>query len=684
MNIFQCRNGVLPGGLECIFRITRMDETGNKKTFGCLRHGGHQGFDHYNLYPEHDPATGDAVYQPTNPSDPFKTGEIILSWENLTSHQSGRNYDFRDFPADIHPQYSIAEHNHPTKSFLGEDDLGEIFGDDNPALVHSGWNTEKFYKIPSVEYCQGGIYGHYDPKSDMIMHSCMRSHLGTPGWINYTNRKESAQKKDLYIGYATDEEIISFAGSMFKDKKIALRMADAMLEVKRGKFINLWTLMSNNFVSPKVKREFMNRTSTTSESSIYRGKANLLHFCALYGHIDGMQWYEQVTDANGVTSMVPKATHKDIRIVLKENILNWVLNYPPLKKILVGGSKYPTDQRYWFVVLLLKQAKKDGILNKKAMLPDWLINLIKAKNDPEVRLFGEIMNYSQLPAEYKNEYHVAQHAYLGTTPLDTISSLYPGMINIKKELLGDGKKIDILGWGQFLEILKLGRRWSISEIRNAFEHFIPSWLRDEPDIFYAWLQAVADLPMEETDSVSTDEFKELLKKEGRKAFAEPGPVQILEHGAVNFNHGEGGLSAGRAFASNILDASLDWENWVTWADWNVVRMPIGNWFEANAKVRIVRESGHETFWAMLAAHGGLIDDRKEIDRILADQTLNETLSQDAYEEALESSQHNIATTRSTVEAGLDGEDLTNLMCDDPFNGTVTHLDKGEGIWDGEE
>lgn len=684
MNIFKCRNGVLPGGLECIFRITRLDEAGSKKYFGCSRHGGRTGYDRYNLFPEHDPATGDAVYQQTNPTDPFKLGEIVLAWENLTGHQSGRNFDFRDFPADIHPQYSIAEHNHPTKSFLSEEDVGEVFGDDSPTLVHTGWSTEKFYKIPTVEVCQGGIYGHFDPKANMIMHPCLRSHIGIPGWINYTNREESAQKKELYIGFASDVEIEKFSDSLFKDKKLATKMTEAMLLVKRGHFINLWTLMTNNFVSPKIKREFMNKTSTESLSTIYRGKANLMHFCSLYAQVGRMQWSETVVDANGTATKITKTIHKDMVSAYKENILNWVLNYPPLKKIVTWHTKQNTDNRYWFIILLLKQARKDGILNMKTMLPDWLIGLIKAKHDPMVKVFNEMMPYSQLPAEYKDEYHVAQHAHLGTSPLDTINSLYPGMINIKKELLTDEKRIDALGWGQFLQILKVGRRWSMSEIRNAFEHFIPSWMRDDPSIFYGWLQNVADLSLEESETLSKEEHAELLKKEGRRGIEEPGPVQILEHGAVNFNHGEGGLSAARAFASNILNTSLDWEDWVTWGDWDVVKMPIGNWYEANAKVRIIRESDHETFWAMLATHGGLIDDRKEIEKILSDQTLAETLDRSAYEEALEASEQNVATMGSIVEAGLDGEDLSDLMCEDHASGTITHLDKGEGLWDGAE
>lgn len=686
MNIFQCQKGVLPGGLECAFRIVKTNSAGKPSYFGCVRHGGNPGKDFYNLYPEHDYNTGDAVYQPSNPGDPFKLGEITLSWENLTSHQSGRNYDsFRDFPADIHPLYSVSEHNHPTKSILGVDDVGDVFGDDSPALVHSGWKTEKFYGKSSVELCQGGIYGRFDTKANMIMHTCMRSHIGVPGFINYTNRNDVV-KKELYIGYASDNDIISFAAGIFKDTKVALRMADAMLEVKRGNYINLWTVMTNNFVAHDVKRRFMSKISSDMHANIYKGRANLMHFCSLYSCVDQMNWTEYITDANGDTKRISKSTHSDLRKVYKENILNWILNYPPLQNIdLNHGGKYAPHNRYWFVVLLIKRAKRDGILNKKAMLPEWMISMILEKNDPMVKLFGKPMLYSQLPAEYKGEYHEAQDAHLDTeNPTHIIENLYPGMINIKSELLQD-KKVDAFMWGQFLQILKAGRRWSISEIKNAWEHFEPSWIQDDPSIFYSWLENVADLPMEEVDTISKEEGEELVKRGERKLLTEPGPVTLAEHGACNFNLGDGGLSQQRAFASNLLNNSLDYSNWETWDDYDVVRTPVGNWYEANAKVSHARECNHETFWAMLAQCGGLIDDRRNIDKILSDSTLHETLDADAYEEALIASQENVASINGAIQGSLDGDDLDELMGYDPITDETSHLSSSmEGIWLGEE
>lgn len=684
MNIFQCRNGSLPGGLECIFKIIRKDETGNRKVFGCSKHSGKHGFDHYNLYPEHNQATGDIIYQPSNPSDPYKLGEIVISWENLTSHQSGRNFDSRSFPADIHPLYTQSEHNYPTKHFLGPDDLGEVFGDENPALVHPGWTTEKFYGLSMVEYCQGGIYGRYDEKADMVMHPCMRSHTELPNWVNYTNRKEEKPKKDLYIGFSSDNDIVNFANSFFKDVRIASRMSQAMIKVKNGTFINLWTLMSNNFVDHNTKRDFMKRTSVDSLATIYRGRANLQQFWILYNSLDSVSWNNTVLDENGVEISEKCKIYKDFVKIYKENILNWIMNYPLLKEVInKPQSKFEPYDRYWFVILLLKKARKDNILNLKVDIPDWLKNIILEKNDPVIRLFGKAMKYSELPAEYKAEYHDSQLDYVGSNTWDAVDSRYPGMLNIKKELINEKNKIDILGWGQFLEILKLGRRWTMNEIKNAYEHFRVSWFQEDPSIFYDWLDKVVNLPIEDENSLSENEFGKLLEKIGgtendpikRKGMKEPEPIQALVYGSDHYNLGDGSLSPQRAFASNIIDASLNWKNWETWDDWNVVKMPLGNWFEATGKVRSIREPEHDTFWTMLAAKGGLVDDLRETKKMLPDYV---------YEEAMKASQENIATLDSIVEGGLDSDDLGELMAYDNSDGSMTHLDKGEGLWHGEE
>src|SRR5574343_1369421 len=185
MNIFECRNGS-QNGFDCLFNLTKK---------GCLRCAGKQGHDTYNLYPEIEGSnplentSGDVVYQPSNPGDPYKIGDM-LAFENLTGHQNGRNFDLRYFDADIHPLYNQIEYNVPIhKSEFGslipilEKDLpGDIFGD-NPTLVHSGWNETRFIGASNVEYCKG-INGKFNSFLGYVSHTCIKEHY-TPDWNNF-------------------------------------------------------------------------------------------------------------------------------------------------------------------------------------------------------------------------------------------------------------------------------------------------------------------------------------------------------------------------------------------------------------------------------------------------------------------------------------------------------------------
>jgi hypothetical protein len=628
MNIEQCRRGTLPGNLECIFRIKKKDSRGKETYFGCLKHGGKPGRDHYNLYPEHSGDTMDYVYQPSNPLDPYKLGEIILAWENLTSHQSGRNFDLKsERPADIHPLYTAVEHNYPTVSHMAPDTVGEIFGEESPALVHPGWQPDaiKFYGLNNIDVCQqyGGIYGKYDQKKDMIMHQCLKSHIEIPGWINYTNRKETPNKKELYIGYATMKEILDFTTTLFKNRVVASRMFDAMMLIKAGTFINLWCLMVNNFVDKDTKTAFMSKVSIDTPNTIFKSKINIIQFYELYNMIDRMTWTEKIVDVDGNTNEVKKTIHKDIATIYKENILNWILNHPHLQTIEPGLSHYGPTDRFWFLLPLLKRARKDGILNVKAILPPWLVNLLTYKHTPVAKVFGKVTTYDQFSEELKGEYADGKYSHLDSkSPMEIFSRSYPGMINIKKELLSTGdRKIDSLGWGQFLEILKVGQRWSMIEIEEAFDKFLLSWTQDDPSIFFEWLD---DEEFPPSGAFVINILNAILP-----CITEEGPIQRSRNKA--------------------------WNTWTSWDDWNIVKMPIGNWFDASVKTKSTRPViGHDVFWRMAAAIGGLVDDRKEIEKILTSST---------YEEAMES----LLSSDPVIDTEDDNDDDStyNLLMDAP-------------------
>lgn len=663
MNIHTCRKGTLKidgsrkNDLLCLYRIVKTDDEGNIISYGCAKCAGKQGHDNYNLFPEVD-ESGDIVYQETNQKDPWKLGETTFIEESLTQHQSGKTYNFRTLPADIHPEYSVSEHNNPIISentdVRNDSNVGEIFGDGFPTLVSTAWTTEKYYGINKVEVCNEAIYGKFNIKSNMIMHACLRSYIGTPGWINYTYSNESINKKELYIGYASDEKIKEFAFSHFKNEKIANIMYDAMLLVKKGVFINLWTLMTNNFVDDTIKKSFMAKTSFISNASIYKGRINLKHFCDFYRFIDKMTWIKKTINADGKQVKENCSISSDIKRMYKENILNWILNYPELKNIELGKVNYSTSQRYWYVLSLAKLALKEKILNANVLLPNWLSKLAKDKIDPEVRLFGELTTFSKLPAEYKSEYISGLFNHTAKDTTKTIDNIYPSMRNIKKDIYGDmklvHKAVGYSGWGQFCEILKLGQKWSMAEIRNAFEHFIPSWIKNDPSIFYNWLFDISELPIDPIYTVTQDEYNELLKKAKKASIAEIGSQQLLEHGASDFDFGDGALSSERAFVRNILDASIKPKDWETWDDWNVCKIPISKWYEATTRLKVKRNNGHNVFWTKLASCGGLKRDNKARQMLINAHLI----------EALESNEESLANLSGVVEGGLDINDVNDI------------------------
>lgn len=740
MNVFQCKNGVIPKGAdgdkikitsECIFRITRM-EHGNVVTHGCVLHACKEGHDYYNLYPELEgfqahgprqdgkpavPVTGQAtaersmlvyntdgkvLYQPSNRTDPYKLG-AEFGEENLTEHNSGKSFDFRSFDADINPKYHRIDFNVPTKHILGDEDVGEIMGDENPALVHPSWNTEKFEGISSVEVCRNAIYGRYNPDDNIVFHVCMKSHIGLPNWINYTNTVMDVKPADLYVGFASDDEISSFAHDCFKNWTVAERVAEALIFVKNGGYVNFWSLLKNNFIPKKSITDFTRRINTESIDSIYKKNAfgsrdGLENYVKLYFMLDKMQWKDEVIDEEGNTKVDLMKIPDDYLHRYRENILNWVLNHPMLKKVSLEEKKYRPEERYWFIIPLLKRALKDGTLNKTVLLPQWMISMLKKPN-PSVKVFRETKRYNELSEELKGEYHDAQIMQLdnmSASSSDNINRQYPGMRVIRNELpanllreadlmvIGneDGEKN---GWKQFTELLHLGKRWSMLEIKNAFEHFVPSWSQNAPFIFYDWLEKIAESPIEPTYSLTKDEFDEIIKRTGGIVEDYPDDeIEMIQEGALYHNLGDGDLSMGDGqgviFARNILDASLfdkddngDTIIWNSWADFDSVKMPIGNWFEASGRVRSHRECQHETFYTMLAATRALKAD---------DEFAKKFLSDESYREVKESSENNTATLRSIVECGIDEE---NFKWIDPSSGDRGFLNEGkEGLWLGEE
>jgi hypothetical protein len=316
------------------------------------------------------------------------------------------------------------------------------------------------------------------------------------------------------------------------------------------------------------------------------------------------------------------------------------------------------------------------------MLPKWMVTMIKHKPDPHVKVFNDAKKYSELTDEQKGEFHDAQIIQLDTMSSDSADNInrqYPGMIVIKPELpQHQVMSVDQRGgWMQFVLLLHLGRKWSMLEIKNAWEHYYPSFDQDDPTIFYDWLEQVADSPIEPIYTLSKEEFNDIIARKGGIIEDYPDDeIEVLEEGAISYNIGDGDISLGNGqgarFAKNILDASIRPENWKSWDDYEVVKIPLGNWYETSGRIRNQRECQHETFYAMLAQTRALKKDEEFARNYLSDE---------GYNEVDESSREAI-TLDSIVKFGLDEDNFKYL---DPSTGEMGHIDDGkDGLWLGEE
>jgi hypothetical protein len=673
-NIHECRRGSLKG-LDCIFKVANVragEIMGYSCALGCK--------DIYNLEPETN-SDGSINYQPTNKHEPIRIGDAAVIWENLTQHQSGKNYDGRDFNAGVefHPLYTISEHNFPTRTHLAIEDVGEVFGEENPALVNSGWSEQKFYGKSNVEYCKLGVYGRPNHKEGIIVHQALRSHIGVPGFINYTHRNPTITKT-FFLESASIGDILIYTRATFSNKKVADRIAEAMILTKEGHFVNIWVLLNNNFVPASEVKKFMSEVSLETMTSIYKSKPDIYNLFCLYNNIDKIVLCKK-TKENGKEFVETEKIGKQSIRFYKENILNWILNYPGLRKIHTGThAKYNRDERYWFIVQLMKRALRIDKIMRNVELPSWLIQICKENNEPIVNVFGELKKFSELSEDMISNYMEAKYHYLDTDdPKNIIMNLYPGMLNIKKEMKDAGldtNEIGYQGWGQFVQILKLGKRWSMLEIFNAWEHFVPSWINDDIQYFYNWLHDVASAPIEPIYTINQNELDQITKKLGKESIiaSEASPLQ---EGSAEKNLGLGDLSQSRAFASNILDCCMNWDEWEKWEDWDPEKMPIQGWYDATARICSIRESNHETFWSTLAkisAKGGIFKDREMILKKLTSETTNEATHPDS----------DITVLDGVGQVGLDSSDRSDIKGYNYKTDEISNLNQGDELCLGEE
>lgn len=658
MNVQRTQRCNLSGGLVCVYKLVGRDPiTGDSIEYGCSLRGG----DFYNIYPEFN-EQGNIVNQDPNPTVPsdFKLGPTVI-WENITNqHQDGMNFDFRTFQADIHPLYHVEHRNVPIKPRDGEDPLGEVFGGREPVLVSSGWVEDTYYGHDRVERCRFGIYGKKDFRSNLVRPKAARSYVGQiKDWINFSSQPVYGQAKEFFACEESDESIQKLCERWF-DAKVAKRVSEAIIYIKNGGYVNLWKLLENNFVDNEYRKNFMRFVSTKCKFLLYKGNVNIEFYFRLYDHIGKMEWKHEYVDENGNKVQTVVKLPKEVVKLWRQNILNFVMNYPPLQKSPTNkDTGYRTNERYWWAVMMFKRAmdKKDPVANMKLPLPEWFIKQYKdtGKHDPVIEIHGEKKLWSEANQLEKDDFLEAK-----IVRVQNASDLYPKMERIE-DIIDYHKKGPM--WDVFCDILKAGRRWNRTEIQSAWDVFQNSYINDNPAIFWDWVEELACRPMEDEMTIDGKE--------------------VLREGAMRLDLGEGNISASRSFASNLIGLRTCCKK----DSYDINKMPPQDWYEAKGKSKPgVTRNPKDCFWDLLAKSGGLIDDRYIGEHYMGEQDYKEaTLHIDEHiEEERGLSDFNIYEARSlSLDTGFSDSDFSQISMYDVDNDDLHPL-REEDPWLDEE
>lgn len=659
MNVQRTQRCNLSGGLVCVYNLVRRDPvTGEKIEYGCSLRSS----DFYNIYPEFD-EQGNVVNQDPNPTVPsdFKLGPTVI-WENITNqHQDGMSFDFRTFPADIHPMYHVEHRNIPIKPREGEDPLGEIIGEGEPALVSSGWVEDTWYGNDRVEKCRFGLYGRKDNRSNLVRPKAAKSYVGEiKDWINFSNQPMHGNEKQFFVCEESNEEIMNLCKKWFEEK-VANRVFEALVHIKNGGYVNLWKLVENNFVDNETRKNFFRFISTKSKSLLYKRNVNIEHYFRLYDHIGKMKWKHEYIDENGNTVKTVNKIPKEIVKLWRQNILNFILNYPPLQNAVIDrGTGYRTNERYWWAMMMFKRAidKKDPIANMNMALPQWFVDQYKitGKYDPVIEIHGEKKHWSEANQLEKDDYIEAK-----IVRVQNASDLYPHMERIE-DIIDHHKKDSM--WYIFCDILRAGRRWNRTEIQSAWDVFQRSWINNDPAIFWDWVEELACRPIE--DEISID---------GK---------EVIREGAMRLDLGEGNISASRSFASNLIGLRTCCKK----DSYDINKMPPQDWYDAKGRSKPgMTKNPKDCFWDLLAKCGGLIGDKRIGEHTIGEQDYQEaTMLIGDYESQIEEglAGFNVYEARSlSIETGFSDSDFSQISMYDVDNDDLHPL-REEDPWQGEE
>ena len=452
-NIFKCTKRRF-GRLHCAFmQIVQDPETGELEEKGCIL--GMR--DEYRMYPEHN-SQGDVIHnRPYGSSDPFPHG-IDVIWENDTPHDAGLTYSrdgyrLRAEEYNMHPLYSITDINEPFVSdVMADDHVGYAFGSDNMSLSPSGWGTQKILGLQRVEDCNLGIYSKYDKVEKMILPKCIRDYTGDiKGWVNYTAAPDSSRKKSFFICEESDENLSKYCVKRFGKNLVAASIYQIMVAIKNGEYINLRDALLNHNLPEGTVNAIMREVSTKSVNSIY-SNMNLYKYFLYWKALGRMN------------------LSKEKIWLFRCHLLNYVLNYPPIAKKTLSelsintNGTYPTNYRYWWVVLMVKDAFNISKRTKKRIITNaslkWLNPFVKSLDGSEVKKKEE---------DLKNP-----------------------AVRTFENIVGERKTSN--AWQRkkrvFARILRAGRRWSPPEVKVAWFYFVRAYDAKNPESFWQYVESV--------------------------------------------------------------------------------------------------------------------------------------------------------------------------------------------------
>ena len=243
-----------------------------------------------------------------------------------------------------HPMYHIIDYNVPlnTTGVVRLHEQCYVMGKKDISLESKNWVTDDFGEakkaigIPKVRQCFG-LYGTFNKATGLIMHKSMydqTKHM--PSFKNYTVVKVN-QYQDAFYNIFTSEfkDINDHINNIGLENECKVRLYEAYALIKKGKYINLYSLLLNNNVEQQDVFKILNTVSIKNPKTIYKNnqgnRYSIKKIKELYFNI--------------VDDTIDAGINKELMLA---NIVNYVLNDKTLLNHIVGLTPKKLQYNIWF------------------------------------------------------------------------------------------------------------------------------------------------------------------------------------------------------------------------------------------------------------------------------------------------------------------------------------------------